>query len=148
MTRRMVGTDARESLIPPLLLGATEDPARMRGHFALHRRRGSVHELVRDPLGAHKLFFALDGDEVRSASYLGALVREGLPACRVGSVPSGHVLRIDPSARRLELERLHEPGSRIGGAGGRRGDLGARAARRRRARGGALGRGRGPPRDA
>lgn len=109
----MVGTDARESLIPPLLLGATEDPARMRGHFALHRRRGSVHELVRDPLGAHKLFFALDGDEVRSASYLGALVREGLPACRVGSVPSGHVLRIDPSARRLELERLHE--LRIGG---------------------------------
>lgn len=105
--------DAREPLVPPLLLGEAEDAARMRGHFAIHRRRGSAHELIRDPLGVHKLFFALEGDEVRSASYLGTLLREGRRVGHIGSVPPGHVLRVEPSAHRLELERLHE--LRVGG---------------------------------
>ncbi len=94
--------------LAPLLLGESDDASALRGHFGLHRRRGDAHELIRDPLGVHQLFFAIDGEEVHSATYLADLRREGFEVSRIWSVPSGHRVTIAPRERRLELDRLHE----------------------------------------
>ena len=76
------------------------------GHFALHERGpGGVHRLARDPLGVNKLFWALTPDGVVSANYWIDLVRAGHAAADVWSVPSGHVMEIDPAAQRLALHR-------------------------------------------
>jgi len=89
--------------IPALVL----DDAR--GHFGIHREERGVHELVRDPLGVHKLFFAIDDEGgVHSATYFADLRAEGFAPGRIWSVPSGHRMVIDPRARTLLIERLSE----------------------------------------
>jgi asparagine synthetase B (glutamine-hydrolysing) len=69
------------------------------GHFGLHTHDGSRHRLARDPMGVHKLFFAVDGDEVRSSPFLLELLDAGLPLDRISSVPSGHAVELDLDAR-------------------------------------------------
>jgi asparagine synthetase B (glutamine-hydrolysing) len=88
------------------LAGARDPSAVARGlwgQFALHQARGDEHVLVRDPLGVNKLFFAIADGELVSSSYWLDLVRAGHPASAIWSVPSGHVLRVDPVRRHLEL---------------------------------------------
>jgi asparagine synthetase B (glutamine-hydrolysing) len=97
-------------VVAPEALSADE-PAeafgRLRGHFALHLRGDDGgHVLARDPLGVNKLFFALGPDgAVASANHLSDLVAAGHRPGRVWSVPSGHLVRIWPEARRLVLEK-------------------------------------------
>ena len=91
----------------------TVDPAgdfgRVSGQFALHLRDGDGHVFVRDPLGVNKLFFAIDdGGEIESASFWIDLVRSGHRATDVWSVPSGHVMRLDPAKQGFELTRVSE----------------------------------------
>lgn len=93
----------------PSLVVREGAPGDMRGHFALHRREGPVHELVRDPLGVHKLFFALTADGVESASYLADLRADGHAPERIWSVPSGHRVRVDVAAEHLSLEKMAGP---------------------------------------
>lgn len=87
---------------------ADVDAAQLRGHFGLHRVNGR-HELVRDPLGVHKLFFAIDGGEVKSSTFFAHLRRSGIPASRIWSVPAGHRILIDPRAERLSIEKVAGP---------------------------------------
>ncbi len=76
------------------------------GHFALHERfSDGSHLLVRDLLGVHKLFFAIDRDTVVSSTYLIDLLRAGFPFDEVFSVPSGHFVRVHPIDERYELVR-------------------------------------------
>ncbi|MDB4963604.1 MAG: hypothetical protein JWP01_3603 [Myxococcales bacterium] len=79
---------------------------RLWGQFALHQAVGSEHVLVRDPLGVNKLFFAIDarGDVVSSSFWID-LVRGQHPASTIWSVPSGRVLRVDPTRRSFELTK-------------------------------------------
>lgn len=84
--------------------------ARVRGHFALHRvTAGGEHVLARDPLGVNKLFYALTPGGVESSNHWIDLVRRGHPSERVWSVPSGHVVHLDPARRRYSLVRYAEP---------------------------------------
>jgi asparagine synthetase B (glutamine-hydrolysing) len=86
------------------------------GHFGLHRRDAAgVHHLARDPLGVNKLFYAIEGDEVVSSSFLVDLVRRGHALDRVFSVPSGHCVRVDPARRVLSTEKVAR--LRFGGDG-------------------------------
>lgn len=79
----------------------------LRGQFAL--AVAGIKErlaLIRDPLGANKLFFALHrSGEVSVANYLVDLVKQGVPWEGVYSVPSGHVLEVDLGNRSLRLAR-------------------------------------------
>lgn len=97
-------------MIPDLILGDPPegDATALRGQFARHREENGVHELVRDPLGVHKLFYAIEGTEVRAASYFAELRAEGFAASRIASVPSGHRVVIEPRAKRLTTTRLWE----------------------------------------
>ena len=82
------------------------------GQFALHLREdGGTHLLARDRLGVNKLFFAIDSagasaGTVDSSNYLKTLISRGHRAGDIWSVPSGHVLRIDPARRQYQLEKL------------------------------------------
>ena len=74
------------------------------GHFALHERTSDgSHLLVRDLLGVHKLFFAIDHGRIESSNYLVDLLRAGHPFDSVFSVPAGHYVRLHPDERRYEL---------------------------------------------
>ena len=76
------------------------------GHFALHDRGEDGSDvLVRDPLGVHKLFFAVRDGIVESASFLVDLLRAGHPCESITSVPAGHLVRVHPGERRYELVR-------------------------------------------
>lgn len=80
--------------------------ASLTGQFAAHWQRGSRHRLVRDPLGVHKLFFAIDdAGELDVSHYAHDLVQRGIPFRRVCSVPSGHSVAIDPVTREYVLEQ-------------------------------------------
>ena len=94
--------------IPNLVLDDAEAAA-PRGHYALHRRDGANHELVRDPLGVNKLFFAIADGDVESANYLAELRAAGHPPERIWSVPSGHRIRVSPEEERLEIEKVAGP---------------------------------------
>lgn len=106
-----------EAEIPAAALSAA-DPrqafAGLRGQFALHLRDGDGghggrggHLLARDPLGVNKLFFALAEDgEVSSANYFIDLVRAGHAPRNIWSVPSGHLIRLEPARRLLTLEKF------------------------------------------
>lgn len=78
------------------------------GQFALHLHEpGGSHLLARDRLGVNKLFFAIDRDgRVDSSNYLWPLIRRGHRPEDIWSVPSGHVVRIDPARRQYQLEKL------------------------------------------
>jgi asparagine synthetase B (glutamine-hydrolysing) len=88
---------------------ASIDPRVLRGHFTMHLRSGGEHTLIRDPLGVHKLFFVIDGENVRSSSFYALLRREGHEASEIHSVPSGHRIRIRPAERSLSLEKIAGP---------------------------------------
>ena len=77
----------------------------LEGQFALHERRGDTHRLARDPLGVNKLFWTPTKDGIATSNFWVELVRAGHAATSVWSVPSGHVLEIDPRARRLAFAR-------------------------------------------
>lgn len=78
------------------------------GHFALATRtNGGEYLLARDPLGVHKLFFAIVNDErVVCSSYWIDLIRHGVAPHDVWSVPSGHAVEIDLRSRTLALQQL------------------------------------------
>ena len=103
---------------PTRLTGA--DCQALSGQFALHLREdGGSHLLARDRLGVNKLFFAVDGDgSLDSSNYLSTLIGRGHRPHDIWSVPSGHVVRIDPARRHYQLEKLLglEYGSEAGGA--------------------------------
>lgn len=93
---------------PADVLASADDLRRslpsLSGQFALHVRDGDGGDLlVRDRLGVNKLFFALDGERVRSSNYIVDLVGEGHPLERIFSVPMGCAMTIRPSSRHLEL---------------------------------------------
>lgn len=81
------------------------DRAAVTGHFAAHWQRGSRHRLVRDPLGVHKLFFTIVGDEVRSSQFAHDLVSRGASLRHVWSVPSGHWIELDVVTREYALRQ-------------------------------------------
>jgi asparagine synthetase B (glutamine-hydrolysing) len=103
-------------LVPPadvareIEFPASPDPValarRLRGQFALHQATGSEHVLVRDPLGVNKLFFTIDvrGDVVSSNFWID-LVRDHHSPAAIWSVPSGHLVRVDPTRRWFELTK-------------------------------------------
>jgi asparagine synthetase B (glutamine-hydrolysing) len=103
---------------PRARLRAGELPgARWSGQYALHVQDGGRHLLVRDALGVNKLFFAVGADgQVASSNFMAALVAQGHPLQAISSVPSGHVLSIEPGARAFEL-RPHTTISFAGGDG-------------------------------
>jgi asparagine synthetase B (glutamine-hydrolysing) len=76
-------------------------PDALYGHFAVHHSTGKRHVLARDPMGVHKLFFALrDDGTIDSDPWLHALLQRA-PAQRVFSVPSNAMLEIDADAGRI-----------------------------------------------
>jgi asparagine synthetase B (glutamine-hydrolysing) len=80
--------------------------AQVSGHFALHSAEGAVHVLARDPLGVAKLFYALGADgQVHSSNFLIDLLRAGHRARAIGSVPSGHFVRLNLQNQTLEMAR-------------------------------------------
>ena len=79
--------------------------SRLRGHFALELENDGAHLLLRDPLGVNKLFFAISEAGLESSNFFIDLVRRGHAPNRIWSVPSGHLLRVWPRERRLELEK-------------------------------------------
>jgi asparagine synthetase B (glutamine-hydrolysing) len=74
------------------------------GHFGLHQHDGRRHRLARDPMGVHKLFFTVDGDEVSSSPFLLELLQAGHPLERISSVPSGHAVELDLDAKQASLK--------------------------------------------
>lgn len=80
---------------------------RLFGQFALHTEdMHGAHLLLRDALGVNKLFYAIDPEgQVHSSNFLIDLVRRGIDARRIWSVPSGHRIRIVPAERRFSLEK-------------------------------------------
>lgn len=75
------------------------------GQYAIHAEHAGCHTLIRDALGVVKLFFAVTRDgEVHSSNYIAGLVQGGHHLTEVNSVPSGHMLRIEPGCRRFELQ--------------------------------------------
>ncbi len=102
--RGPLGADElRDAADPLALLRDTE------GQFALHVERGGTHLLARDRLGVDKLFLALDREgRVHVSNYALDLVRAGHPLRTIQSVPSGHVLEVDPGRRLWKLERCQE----------------------------------------
>lgn len=70
-------------------------PDALYGHFGVTASVGKRHVLARDPMGVHKLFFALRDDGTLDCDvWLHALLRRQ-PAWRVFSVPSSGLLEID-----------------------------------------------------
>lgn len=106
--------------VPKLALPSVGDPGPLVdahvGHFALHQRFGDGgHLLVRDLLGVHKLFFALDDGVLESSNYLIDLLYAGHAFERVFSVPAGHYVRVHPAADTYALGRwgqVHFEGDR------------------------------------
>lgn len=76
---------------------------RVAGQFALHLcDPGGGHWLARDRLGINKLFYSVEADgTVTSSNFLIDLLEGGRSWRRVWSVPSGHVVDIDPESRTL-----------------------------------------------
>ena len=75
------------------------------GQFAIHRvNPDGSHLLARDPLGVNKLFFAVADGDVHSSNYLIDLIRQGIPAASISSVPAGHSARVLPNGS-VELAR-------------------------------------------
>jgi asparagine synthetase B (glutamine-hydrolysing) len=105
------------STLPPLLwvdgkscdhVHPDVEPQALYGHFGMAASEGSRHLLARDPLGVHKLFFALDDDgRIDVDTWLHALLRRH-PARRVYSVPSSALLEIDTAAHTLRLKPFPE----------------------------------------
>ncbi|HVS18814.1 MAG TPA: asparagine synthase-related protein [Planctomycetota bacterium] len=76
------------------------------GHFAVHQSFGDGgHLLVRDLLGVHKLFFALEDGVLESSNYLVDLLRAGHAFEHVYSVPAGHYVRVHPARDTYALGR-------------------------------------------
>lgn len=76
-------------------------PEALYGHFGLSSSNGKRHLLARDPMGVHKLFFALDDDgQIDTDVWLHELLKR-VPASRVFSAPSSALLEIDAEARQL-----------------------------------------------
>jgi asparagine synthetase B (glutamine-hydrolysing) len=105
------------STLPPLLWVAGNrcdsvhpdvEPDELYGHFGVSASEGGRHLLARDPLGVHKLFFALDDDgRIDVDNWLHALLRRH-PARRVYSAPSSALLEIDTAAHTLRLKAYPE----------------------------------------
>jgi asparagine synthetase B (glutamine-hydrolysing) len=86
-------------------LDPSASPDTLYGHFAVSASQGKHHVLARDPMGVHKLFFALkDNGDIDTDMWLHALLRRH-PAHRVFSVPSSGMLEIDAEHKTL----LHKP---------------------------------------
>ncbi len=105
--------DAGKPVDAPAFAALFEGPlhalAQVTGHFALHLRNGTRHVLARDPLGVHKLFFAVTSDgDVRSSSYAHDLIGAGVPFEAVYSVPQGHRVIADPAQRTYHLQQYSE----------------------------------------
>jgi asparagine synthetase B (glutamine-hydrolysing) len=80
-------------------------PDTLYGHFGVATSDGKRHLLARDPMGVHKLFFALDDNGgIDTDVWLHALLKRR-PASRVFSAPSSALLEIDAEARKL----THKP---------------------------------------
>lgn len=92
--------------LPELWERADRDElAALTGHFAVHWQRGTRHWLVRDPLGVHKRFFAIDErGELVTSHFAHELVRAGIPFRRVLSVPSGHAVVLDTRTHEYSVE--------------------------------------------
>jgi asparagine synthetase B (glutamine-hydrolysing) len=77
------------------------------GQFSIQQRTAAgEHVLARDRLGVNKLFFAIDGEGgVHTSNYRFDLARRGFSPEAIWSVPSGHVVTIDPAERMLALEK-------------------------------------------
>lgn len=83
-------------------------PASLYGHFSMTVSDGTRHLLARDPLGVHKLFFALrDDGSLDSDVWLHALLKRR-PARRIYSVPSHALLEIDVEERKLTYKPYPE----------------------------------------
>jgi len=79
-------------------IDASVRPDALYGHFAVQHSDGKRHFLARDPMGVHKLFFALrDDGTVDTDPWLHELLARA-PAQRVFAVPSSAVLAIDADA--------------------------------------------------
>ena len=102
----------------PAELRVGEQPgSRCTGQYAIHVEYAGRHTLIRDALGVVKLFFAVTpGGAVHSSNYITGLVQRGHRLADINSVPSGHVLRIEPGSRTYEL-RPHTVISFAGGDG-------------------------------
>jgi len=71
------------------------------GHFGISASDGKRHLLARDPMGVHKLFFALKDDgDIDTDVWLHELLKRAPPS-RVFSAPSSALLEIDAQARQL-----------------------------------------------
>lgn len=75
------------------------------GQFAAHHIDASgIHTLVRDEIGVNKLFFTIDADgDVNFSNYRCDFI--GTDDAQVWSVPAGHLARINPETRSIELKR-------------------------------------------
>lgn len=74
------------------------------GHFGLHAQDGQRHRLARDPMGVHKLFYAVGDDAVRTSNFLIELLEAGFPLEQISSVPSGHAVELDVDAGKASLK--------------------------------------------
>lgn len=89
-------------------IGPSVQPDALYGHFGIAASSGKRHWLARDPMGVHKLFFALDDDgRIDTDVWLHALLKRR-PASRVFSAPSSALLEIDAEARKLTFRAYPE----------------------------------------
>jgi asparagine synthetase B (glutamine-hydrolysing) len=77
---------------------------RWSGQYALHVEHDGRHIFARDALGVNKLFFAVTCDgQVQSSNFIADLVQQGHRLSDISSVPSGHLLQLEPRSRGFEL---------------------------------------------
>jgi len=90
---------------PAAVLRAGERPDEdWTGQYAVHVEDGGRHTLVRDALGVNKLFFAVTPEgQIESSNFIVDLVERGHPLAEIHSVPSGHVLELEPAANAFDL---------------------------------------------
>lgn len=82
-------------------IGHDVAPNALYGHFAVSSSDGKRHRLARDPMGVHKLFFALAPDgSLDTDVWLHELLKRAPPK-RVFSAPSHALLELDLEARTL-----------------------------------------------
>lgn len=81
------------------------------GQFALHRKGvDGRHQLLRDALGVHKLFYGLDAKgRFCAGHYWHQLLSEGVPADQLWSVPPGYLLQVSTDGKEVEATEVAAP---------------------------------------
>jgi len=78
------------------------------GQYALHRvGQDGRHQMLRDALGVHKLFYGLDrSGQMQVGHYWHELLQAGVPQDQLWSVPPGYFLQITADGKQVEAQEV------------------------------------------